>query len=305
MSHKVLVILGPTASGKSAVALEVAERLGGEIISADAVAVYRGLDIGAAKPTPEERRRVRHHLLDVVRLDEDFNAARFAELARRAAEDILDRGRRVVLAGGSGLYLRAFLGGLFPAPPVDRELRASLKAEAERDPEGLHRRLAKVDPAAASRIEPRDSVRVTRALEVFSATGRPISVWQEEHAFGQRPFEALKLGLSLNRQDLARRIEVRTDQMLAQGWLEEVAGLLGRGADPQARPLQSIGYKQIAALLRGELNLSQARSIIIKETKRLAKRQMTWFRADKEIVWLPAGKREAFVERAGRFWEAE
>ncbi|MBW2617288.1 MAG: tRNA (adenosine(37)-N6)-dimethylallyltransferase MiaA [Deltaproteobacteria bacterium] len=300
---RILVLVGPTAAGKTILALEAAERLGGEIISADAVAVYKGLDIGTAKPSPAERRRVPHHLIDIIEPEAPFDAARFSELARAVADGILARGGRVIVVGGSGLYLRAMIEGLFNAPPVDPDLRGCLNQEGLSDPEGLHRRLAQCDPQAAARISPKDRVRTVRALEVFLQTGRTITEHQAAHRLAEPPYQALKLGLILDQKALARRIENRTREMMAQGWVEEVTSLLDQGVDPQAKPLQSVGYKQIVGYLKGKMSRAEAFSSIVKETKKLAKRQMTWFRADEEIKWLSVDDKEAFIHLAREFWE--
>ncbi len=300
---KLVAIVGPTAAGKTAVALAVAEATGGEIISADAVAVYRGFDIGAAKPNAEEQARVRHHLIDVVDPDQEFNAARFAELAEAAIEDIVGRGKRPIVAGGTGLYLKALLHGLFPAPPVDHDLRRRLMAQAEADPEASHRRLAEVDPASAARLEVNDLVRVARALEIYHQTGRPMSELTAEHEFKEARYRALKLGLAVDRAGLHERIAARTEAMLSSGLIDEVVGLIEAGVERSAKPMQAIGYKEIAAYLAGEIDRDEAVRLIVRDTRRLAKRQMTWFKADPDILWLQPDDIDAFVERAKRFWE--
>jgi tRNA dimethylallyltransferase len=291
-----LVIVGPTASGKSGAALGLAERFGAEIVSADSVQVYRGLDIGSAKPTPEERRRVPHHLIDVVGPDEPFDAARFRALATLAVEDIWGRGRRAIVAGGTGLYVRALLGGLFPSPPSDPELRRRLRAEAaERGRAALWERLAQLDPEAAGRIHPRDLIRVVRALEVIQLTGRPLSELQAAHGFGEAVFRYRLVGLRLERAELYRRIEARLEAMLAAGWLEETRGLLARYG-PEARALHSLGYRHLVAHLEGRLGLAEARDLTFRDTRRYAKRQLIWFRAEPEITWLaPEGPELARV----------
>jgi len=300
---KVVVLVGPTAGGKTGLALNLARSLGAEIISADAVAVYKGLNIGSAKPAPEEQRLVRHHLIDVVHPHQEFTAAKFVELARQAVTEITKRGGRVLVAGGTGLYVKAMLGGLFKAPAVNSELRQKLQAQARTDPRGLHLRLAQADPQAAARLNPRDSVRVIRALEIFLQTGRTMTQLQQEHGFRERPYQTLILGLKVSRKPLAERIEARTKAMFEQGLVEEVAGLLAQGIDPQAKPMQSIGYKQVVALIQGQISQEEAVRQTVSQTKKLAKRQMTWFRANPDVLWLPEAKKEAFVEAARRFWE--
>jgi tRNA dimethylallyltransferase len=301
MSAPLLVIVGPTASGKSELALHLAGQLAAEIVSADSVQVYRGLDIGSAKPTFDERARVPHHLIDVADPDEQFDAARFRALASRAINDIEGRGGRVVVAGGTGLYVRALLGGLFPSPPKDPELRSSLIIEAKRrGREALWERLAASDPVAAGRIHPHDLVRIVRALEVIALCGSPLSDLQAGHAFAERPYRYVKVGLRLPREELYRRIEERVKEMLAAGWLEEVRSLVSRWG-PEARALQSLGYRQLAAHLKGRLGLEEARGAIIRDTRRYAKRQLVWFRADPQILWLEAASPET-PRRAEEVW---
>lgn len=294
-------IVGPTASGKSALALQLAEEAGGEIVSCDSLQVYRGLDIGSAKPGPEEQARVRHHLLDVADPDESFSAARYAELARAALGDVVARGRRPLVVGGTGLYLRALLLGLFEGPARDEPLRRRLERMAERFGDArLHRLLRRVDPEAAARLTPRDRVRVVRALEVFQATGRPLS----EHL--RRPGQALSgfdvsiVVLSPPRERLLRRVEARTDEMLARGLLDEVRALLARGYSPELRPLQAIGYRQAVEVLAGRLSEADARRDIVHKTMQYAKRQRTWFRHQAQARWYAEG--DAAAEAVRAFW---
>jgi tRNA dimethylallyltransferase len=272
---RVAFIVGPTGAGKTALALEVAERLGAEIVNADSRQVYRAMDVGTAKPTPAERARV------------PLDVATFAALARDAIADIERRGRRALVVGGSGLYLRALRGGIFEGPPASAEIRARLEQiAAEHGLGALRERLAAVDPAAAERIGYNDLYRITRALEVFELTAEPISVQQARHAFAARPFDSITLGIAPERKSLYEAIERRFDQMIAEGLVAEVARLLEAGHRPERPPLATIGYKQIAAHLRGEMTLAEAVVIAKRESRRLAKRQMTWFRADREIAWL-------------------
>ncbi len=300
---RVLVLVGPTASGKTGLALLLAQRFQAEIISADAVAVYRGFDIGSAKPTAGEQALVRHHLIDVAAPEEDYTAARFAQEAGRAIREITDRGRRVLVAGGTGLYVKALLGGLFKAPPVDPGLRRELMDRFQNEPEEVFAELVRVDPAAAARLQPRDGVRVVRALEVFCQTGRTISELQEEHRFQERPYDYLKLALEIPRETLAERITRRTRAMFEQGLVQEVESLLHKGVPPEAKPMASIGYLQTLAYLRGEIDQQEAVRRVIVGTKRLAKRQMTWFRADPELQWLPENEPPRFIRAAEDFWE--
>lgn len=293
-----IALVGPTAAGKSALALRLAGEWGGEIVSCDSLQVYRGLDIGSAKPTPEERRRVPHHLLDVVDPDEPFSAADYARRARAALASIRERGGAPFVVGGTGLYLRALLRGLFAGPSRDEALRARLEAMASRYGERrLHRRLARVDPAAAARIEPADRVRLVRALEVFLKTGRPLSGHHEDGAEPLRGFTVRLLGLAPPREALRAAVEARTDRMLAAGLVEETRRLIARyGAE--VRPLRSIGYRQAAAVVRGALGVAEARRDIVQETMRYAKRQMTWFRHQEQVAWCAdAAEAEALAAR--------
>jgi tRNA dimethylallyltransferase len=281
-----VAIVGPTASGKSDLALRLAASRRGEIVSCDSLQVYRGLDIGSAKPTPEEQRRVRHHLIDVRDPDEDFSAADYARLARGALEDLAARGRLAIVAGGTGLYLRALVQGLFEGPSRDEALRRRLEALAARfgDPR-LHRVLRRVDPAAGARIQPTDRLRIVRALEVFRATGRPLS---EQHQGGAEPLRGFRVqvfGLSPPREELRRRVEARTRAMFEHGLIEEVRGLLRR-YPADLRPLRAIGYRQAVEVVQGRLSLDEARTSIETETMQYAKRQRTWFRHQAgEVRW--------------------
>ena len=293
-----IALVGPTAAGKSALALRLAEGHGGEIVSCDSLQVYRGLDVGSAKPTPAERSRVPHHLLDVVAPDEPFSAADYARRAREALASIRERGAAPLVVGGTGLYLRALLRGLFAGPSRDEPLRARLEAMAARHGERrLHRWLARVDPASAARIEAADRVRVVRALEVFYKTGRPLSGHHEDGAEPLRGFTVRLLGLAPPRERLRAAVEARTDRMLAEGLVEETRRLIARyGAE--VRPLQSIGYRQAAAVVRGALGVVEARRDIVKETMRYAKRQMTWFRHQEQVAWcVEAAEAEALAAR--------
>ncbi len=290
MAPPLIAVVGPTASGKSALALRLARQHKGEIVSCDSLQVYRGLDIGSAKASPEERALVPHHLIDVAEPDAVFSAADYARLARRAIDGISTRARLPIVAGGSGLYLRALLLGLFEGPARDDALRARLEGLAARfGDERLHRLLARVDAEAAARTGPRDRVRIVRALEVYRLTGRPITTEQRQ---GSRPLEGhrtLVLGLRPERAELRKAVEARTRQMLERGLVGEVRGLVERYGERLPRPLAAIGYRQAVSVLRGELTLEEAERAIVTETMRFAKRQMTWFRhqAPRDVAWFP------------------
>jgi tRNA dimethylallyltransferase len=284
---QVVVILGPTAVGKTAVGLRVAEQIGGEIISADSAAVYRGMDIGTAKPTAEERARVRFHLIDVADPDEPFTAAKFRELALEAIRDIQARGKRVLIVGGTGLYLRVLLHGFSLAPPPrDPTIRKRLQQEArEQGLPALYARLQQVDPQAAARIHPNDAVRIIRALEVYEMTGKPVSEWQHR---AERELPARKFGLTMPRPLLYQRINARVDQMMAQGFLQEVQNLLSKGYNRDLPALKGLGYRHLIAYLMGERGLEEAVALWKRDTRRFAKRQMTWFRREPGVHWLDA-----------------
>ncbi len=299
MATPLVAVVGPTASGKSALALRLARERRGEIVSCDSLQVYRGLDIGSAKATPDERAAVPHHLIDVAEPGDSFSAADYARLGRQALAGIRSRGRLPIVAGGTGLYLRALLVGLFAGPSRDEGLRARLEALAERfGDERLHRLLARIDPETAARIGSRDRVRVVRALEVYRATGRPISEERRKGAEPLRGFRVLVVGLDPGRDDLRRAVEVRTRRMLEQGLADEVRGLLARGLPASARPLQAIGYRQALAVVAGRLTAVEAETAIVTATLRFAKRQRTWFRHQADVVWFRGGEEALPAVRA-------
>lgn len=295
---RVVALVGPTGSGKTALSLGLAARWNAEIVNADSRQVYRAMDIGTAKPRAPERARVAHHLFDLRTPAEPLDVAEFAALARAAIGAIAARGRNPLVVGGSGLYLRVLRGGIFPGPPASPTIRRELEAlAAARGIEYLRARLAEVDPEAAARIGYRDLYRTVRALEVFQLTGRPISVHQREHRFAARDFATLTVGLAMERRRLYEAINRRFDAMIAEGLVEEVRALLAAGYDPGAPPLSTVGYRQIVSAVRGEIALAEAVAAAKRETRRLAKRQLTWFRADPEIVWIDA-EREVARARA-------
>lgn len=274
-TRPLIAILGPTAVGKSALALQLAEEFRGEIVSADSRQVYRGMDIGTAKPTRAERARVPHHLLDVVNPDEPFTLAQYQRLAYAAIADIHARGKVPFLVGGSGLYVRAVLEGLsiprvLPNPERRRELE---KEEAGT----LYARLQQLDPLAAAKIDPRNTRRVIRAIEVCKATGKPISALQTRAAPNYR---VLRIGLTLPREELYRRINARVDQMIAAGLVDEVRGLIARGFAPDAPAMSGLGYRQIALYVKGEATLEEAVRLLKRDTRRFVHHQYSWFRLD-------------------------
>jgi tRNA dimethylallyltransferase len=304
VTQGLIAIVGPTATGKTALAIALAQRLGGEIVGADSRQVYRQMDIGTAKPTAEERALAPHHLIDVVDPDQEFSLAQYLEQAGAALEDVWSRGKQPLLVGGSGQYVWALLEGWrVPRLPPQRELRRELGERADRQgAEALHRELAQVDPKAAARIDPRNVRRVIRALEVHKATGRPISYWQEK---GPPPWEVLTLGLTCPRRELYERIDARVDAMMEAGLVDEVKRLLAMGYEPSLASMSGIGYKQVCQHLAGELDLATAVARIKTATHRLARQQYTWFRLDDgRIRWLEGdGAVDEAVALAERFLE--
>lgn len=282
----VVAIVGPTATGKSRLGMLLADEIGGEIVNADALQVYRGFDIGTAKPSHSDRRRVRHHLIDVLDPHERYSAGEFARRARHAIADIEGRGRLAILVGGSGLYLRALLRGISPVPPGDPAVRQELRRRLAADGLGtLVEELRSVDPATAERLSPGDSQRVLRALEVARVSGEPLSAWIARQPFGARRLAAVEVGLTLPRTILYDRIEGRTAGMFRRGWVAEVEGLLGRGVEPHLPAFQAIGYRQISHHLLNGWSLERAREETVRATRRFAKRQLTWFRKEVGVTW--------------------
>ena len=281
---KLIVIAGPTGSGKSNLALRLAQALGGEIVNYDSVQIYRGFDIGSAKPSPEQRALVPHHLYDIVDADDEFNASDYARAAREVCADIHARGKRAVLAGGTFFYLRALLSGLPAMPGRDEELRARIGAIARRPrgPERLHRWLSKIDPRSGRKIAAADRHRVERALEVWIRSRKPISSWEREES---EEFPSIKLALAPERSRLGAILDERVEAMYRDGLIEETRALLER-FPPTARPFGTIGYKEAAAVVRGEITEAAALAETRRRTRAYAKRQMTWLRSERNVQWL-------------------
>ena len=283
---KVIVICGPTGIGKTTVGIRLAEKLGGEIISADSMQIYRYMDIGTAKPTADEQSRVIHHMIDIVDPGEDFDAVRFAQMARDKVMQLHQKGLLPVVVGGTGLYIKALLQGLFQASPVDPQIRARLSQEAaESGSNRLHDRLREVDPDTAERLHPNDAYRIIRALETIETTGRPISEHQQDHGFADEPFNALKIGLRKDREKLYDRIDQRVDLMIEAGLLDEVRKLLDMGYKADLKAMQSIGYRHMAAFIEGGIAWDECIRTLKRDTRRFAKRQFTWFGADPQVQW--------------------
>lgn len=293
----IILLSGPTAVGKTELALEIALRLGTEIVNADSMQVYRHMDIGTAKPGAKERALVPHHLLDVADPDESFDAARYAELARPVIETLLERRKIPLIVGGTGLYLKILTKGICPGAPGSQGVKKQLIREMEEQglPK-LYEELLRVDPDAGRRIHPHDRQRIVRALEVFRLTGIPLSLRQSQHRFNERIYRSIKIFLYRERNVLYERINRRVRQMIDEGLLEEVRRLMERGYGPELKPMQSLGYKQMAAYLRGELAWDSAVSEMQRATRQYAKRQLTWFRGDPEYHWIDAEDRQGIRE---------
>jgi tRNA dimethylallyltransferase len=292
MLPPLLVIVGPTASGKTELALELCQRVGGEIVSADSVQVYRHFDKGTGKPSPEERARAAHHLLDIVEPNEAMDAGRWAELASTTITELAARGKQPIVCGGTFLWVRALVYGLAPAPPASAELRLQHQELAAREGRArLHRDLAAVDPEAAARLAPNDLVRVSRALEVHALTGVPISRWQAEHGFRTPRFQARLLGVKRTREELDQRIRARVEQMLRSGWVEEVRALIAQGFG-ETRAMGSVGYKQIQSALASDaaLDATALTDAITRATRVFARRQRTWLREEPVEYVDPRGR---------------
>jgi len=297
MDTDAIVVVGPTAAGKTAMGAALALRLGGEVISADAFAVYRGLDIGTAKPDRELRRQIPHHLVDIADPAERYSAGMFLRDADAAIAAIRERGKMPVVVGGTHFYVRALLWGLFPEPPKDAALRRRLAAEWDERPEALRDELARLDADSARRIAPADRQRTLRALEVCLVSGRPMSVLWREHGRDAPRYRVRMLGLNPPRAELHARIATRVESMFAAGLVREVAGLLAEGLSQEVHALKAIGYRESCGVLRGEWTTADAVERSIAATRRLAKRQLTWLRGETGVEWL-TGSGDSLVREA-------
>jgi len=287
------IVIGPTGVGKTEIVLRAVQNIDAEIISADSRQIYRYMDIGTAKPTIEQRQRVPHHLVDCVDPKNKMNAVAYGRKAREIISRLLQEGKLPVVVGGSGLYLRALLGRFFEGPGADPEIRKRLEQEeAQTGPGSLYRRLMKVDPQSAGRIHTHDLFRTIRALEVHEMTGISLSRWQERGPYYQPSFSWCKIGLFRQRESLYRRIDVRADKMISQGLMEEVRNLLGRGYSSQLKVLSNVGYQEMIAHLEGRMDLKESIARFKQKTRQYAKRQMTWFGKDQEILWFQAEREQ-------------
>lgn len=286
----VIALVGCTGSGKTSLGIQIAQALNTEIISVDSMAVYSGMDIGTAKPSREERQAVPHHLLDVVRPDEPFTAADFVRHARQVLERLHAQGKPGLLVGGTGLYLRALLHGLFEGPGPDQALRARLEAQALDaralgQDDFLLRQLQAVDPVLGARLHAHDHVRILRALEVFAQTGTPLSVLQARHAFAESRYRWIKLALRLDKAELHRRIDLRVEKMLQTGLLNEVRGLI-RTYGTEIKPMKGLGYVHMARVISGESSLATEQEVMARDTRKFARRQVTWFNGEQGTQWV-------------------
>ncbi|HUI58185.1 MAG TPA: tRNA (adenosine(37)-N6)-dimethylallyltransferase MiaA [Bryobacteraceae bacterium] len=304
--HPLVAVAGPTGSGKSDLALAIAEQFHGEIVNCDSLQVYRHFDIGTAKLPPDERRGIAHHLIDILDPDELFTAGAYARLARETVAAITTRGRLPILAGGTGFYLRALLDGLFEGPSRDQALRNRLQERESRRPGSLHRLLTRLDSATARKIHPNDVPKVTRALEVCLLMRRPVSQLFGQGRDALRGYRTLKLGLLPDRDLLYQRLDERCAAMFAGGLVDEVRHILSLGFAAEVKPFESHGYKQALQFIRGELNLREAIFYAQRSTRQYAKRQLTWFRRERDLVWLKGfadtpGIRENAIDRVRTF----
>jgi tRNA dimethylallyltransferase len=301
-SPRIIVICGPTGIGKTASAISLARMFNGEIINADSMQVYQYMDIGTAKPSPSERAAIPHHMIDIIAPDEPFDAAVFASMGRDKIMELNSRGVVPFVAGGTGLYIKALTRGIFQSEAGDPDIRENLKKTArEKGTPFLHDRLREVDPETAGRVHPNDMYRIVRALEVFEITNIPISCHHQEHRFGEALFDVLKIGLTMDRTLLYDRINRRVDAMIAQGLLEETQQLLNRGYSDRLKPMNAIGYRHMTTFMRGQFAWEDAVETLKRDTRRYAKRQFTWFKADPDIIWTQPEKIEEILPAIKKF----
>jgi len=299
---KIILIVGPTGSGKTGFAIKLARQFNAEIIGADSMQIYRHLDIGTAKPTPAEQAAAPHHMIDIVDPDEDFDAAAYAAMASGIIRQTIDRGRIVFVVGGTGFYIKALIHGLFEKGPSDPAVRRRLKRQLESEGAAvLARRLKTIDSTAAERIHPNDTYRIIRALEVFEVTGEPLTVFHRRHGFREQRFNTLEFGLSWPRPVLYERINRRVDAMMAQGFLDEVRQLRASGYGSDLKSMQSLGYRHLAAVVSGDTSLAEAVTMLKRDHRRYAKRQLTWFGARQSVHWLTPDQTESAADRIRAF----
>lgn len=299
---RVVLITGPTGIGKTHMALEFARCLGAEIVSADSMQVYRFMDIGTDKPELKVRQEIVHHLIDVVDPDEEFNAGLYIRLATPIIEDLWKKGTPILLVGGTGLYIKVLLGGLINGAAPRPDLRKRYREEAEnKGKESLYKRLSHLDSNAARSIHPNDLFRIIRALEVIDVTGEPLSSRQNRHGFLNRPYKVLKIGLMVDRDKLYREIEARVDRMIEKGFVDEVRTLFKKGYGLRHRSMRGLGYRHLSRFILGEWSFMEAIEWMKRDTRRYAKRQITWFRSDIEIEWFGPDNEQEIEDRMKEF----
>lgn len=303
---KVIVICGPTALGKTSTAIHLARHFDGEIIGADSMQIYKYMDIGTAKPTLDEQARVKHHMIDVIDPDEHFDARKYATLSREKVMAL--HGQKIIpfVVGGTGLYIKALFHGLFKTEVSDSDIRSRLKAELQAcGSVYLYQRLCRQDPDTAKKIHPNDSYRIMRALEVYSLTGKPLATFHQAHGFKDRPFVVLKIGLHIHREMLYDRINKRVEIMINTGIVDEVKHLLKMGYSPELKAMQSIGYRHVVNFLEGRCTWEETVRTLKRDTRRYAKRQMTWFKADPEVIWKDPEALEDIKKLIKKFLQGE
>jgi tRNA dimethylallyltransferase len=303
---KVVVICGPTALGKTSAAIQLAEMFDGEIVGADSMQIYRHMDIGTAKPTPKEQARVKHHMIDIIDPDEWFDARQYAAMARETIEKLYHKNKIPFVVGGTGFYIKALVNGLFNIEAAGKKIRNDLKEEAEiRGIAHLYARLCRQDPEATKKIHPNDTYRIIRALEVHAMTGKTLSGFHKVHGFKDRPFVVLKIGLHIHREILYDRINKRVDVMIDSGLVDEVKGLLAMGCSPESKSMQSIGYRHIVDFIKGDHSWEETIRTLKRDTRRYAKRQLTWFRADPEVIWKSPDALQDIKDLINKFLQKE
>ena len=301
---KIIVICGATAVGKTSAAIDLARIFNGEIISADSRQIYRYMNIGTAKPAPEQLAEIPHYIVDFIDPDQHFDAGQFAGMAHDIILKLLRKNQLPFVVGGTGLYIKALLNGLFEDNISDTSIRERLKQEAEDyGKTALYERLKKIDPETANRLHPNDIYRIMRALEVFEISGNPISKRHREHRFSELRYRVLKLGLYLDREILYKRIDQRVDMMISEGLIDEVRAILKRGYSPDLKSMKAIGYSHLIDYLMGNCSLDKAVSALKRDTRRYSKRQMTWFRADSEINWIKPTEINTAIPLINKFLE--
>lgn len=300
---KLLVILGPTAVGKTKLAINIAKKVGGVILSADSLQVYKYFDIGTAKPSIHELGQIPHYMIDLVYPDEDFNAGMFRNTALDLIDGFSKEGKKIIVVGGTFLYVKVLISGLIEHIEVDQEIRDEIESLKEKKGiKYLYERLEKVDPKSSKKIHPNDYIRIQRALEVFYLTGVTMSGFQDRHNFQENQFNVLKIGLNIEREILRSKIDQRVEEMFGQGFLGEVKDIRDKGFSPQLKPMKSIGYKEVNQILDNEITIERAKEFIKRDTKRLAKRQLTWLRKERELNWYDSLALDKILKRSEQFY---